>query len=211
MLRRVFRRVGRSLSPTALILAGLCFGLPFVSVACDTPGGFGRAGPGGSTTYTGVDLVTGGEPDVTPPDKLLPQARWRDDRIAPQPVATIALLLIVAGAVVTIAASDPRIRRASATAFAGGATVLLVTNQALVESAVEAMVAGQITQPLPAGKAVRDFVNTGNGFGLCFMLLVVTGAANAIGWFRLRSRRPGAPLEPTRIDSLPDSPAPNAG
>jgi len=188
VLRRVLRRVGRWFSPTTLVLAGRCFTLPFVTVACDTPGGFGRVAPGGTTTYTGLDIATGDEPTVSPPDKVRPQSQWRDDRLAPQPVATITLLLILAGAVATVVATDVRVRRASATAFATGAAVLLVVNQALVESNLTTMVGEQITTPLPAGKVVRDYVQTGEGFGFCLVLLLATTAANAIGLFRARPR-----------------------
>jgi len=185
-----------------LVLAGLCFLLPFVPVACNTPGGYGRAAPGGTTAYTGVDLITGGEPDVTPADKVRPADQQQEDRLPPQPVATIVVLLVVAGAVTTVVASDARVRRAAATVFAGGAVVLLVVNQALVESALVAQVREQITQPLPAGKVVRDYVKTGQGFGFSFLLLMTVIVANAIGWFRLRSRRtsgvgPPAPLADT--------------
>ena len=155
MLRRVLRRAGRWFNPTTLVLAGLCFTLPFVSVACDTPGGFGKATQGGTTTYTGVDVITGDEPEVTPTANVRPPAQWRDDRLPPQPIATIVVLLIVAGAVVTVVASDARVRRASATAFAAGAAVLLVMNQALVESALVGMVGEQVST-LPAGKTARD-------------------------------------------------------
>ncbi len=198
MLGRLLRRVGRWFSPTALVLAGLCFLLPFATVACDTPGGYGRAAPGGTTTYTGVDLITGGAPEVKPADKVRPAAAQREDRIPPQPVATIVVLLVVAGAVVTVVAADARVRRAAAAVFATGALVLLVVNQALVESALVAQVREQLTQPLPAGKVVRDYVKTGEGFGFSFVLLTTVVVANAIGWFRLRSRRAPALLAPTQ-------------
>jgi hypothetical protein len=191
VLGRLFRRVGRWFSPTVLVLAGLCFLLPFATVACDTPGGYGRAAPGGTTAYTGVDLITGGAPDVTPADKVRPAAEQREDRLPPQPVATIVVLLVVAGAVMAVVAADARVRRAAAAVFATGAVILLVVNQALVESALAAQVREQLTQPLPAGKVVRDYVKTGEGFGFSFLLLTTVVAVNAIGWFRLRSR--GAP------------------
>jgi hypothetical protein len=192
VLRRVLHRIGRWFSPTALILAGLCFALPFVSVACDTPGGFGRAAPGGTTTYTGLDLITGDEPSVTP-DRLRPRAQWREDRLPPQPVGTIVVFLILAGTVATVVASDTRVRRAAATVFASGAVVLLVVNQGLVESALTAMVEDQLTQVLPAGKTERDYVHTGSGVGICLLLLAATIVVNGIGWFRVRPRRAGVP------------------
>jgi hypothetical protein len=199
VLSRLLRRVGRSFSPTVLVLVALCFLLPFVTVACDTPGGYGRAEPGGTTAYTGVDLITGGVPEVTPADKIRPAAEQRGDRLPPQPVATIVMLLVVAGAVTTAVAADARVRRAAAAVFAAGALVLLVINQAVVESALVAQVREQLTQPVPAGKTVRDYVKTGEGFGFSFLLLTLVVVANGIGWFRLRSRAAPAFVAPMPV------------
>ncbi len=187
MVRPFLSRAGRWLSPTTLILAGLCFALPFATVACDTPGGYGRAAPGGTTTYTGFDLVVGGEPNVAPADKVRPLV-GRDDKLWPQPAAAAALVLIVSCAALAIRLKDPRVRRASVTVLAGVAATALLVNQALVEAELAVRVGEQLTRPLPAGKVIRDYVHTGQGFGLCLVLLVLTAAVNAIGWWRKRTR-----------------------
>src|SRR5947207_3332653 len=80
----VARRASRWLSPVGFVLVALFFVLPFVSVSCDAPGGFGRAAPGGTTTYTGLTLVTGGTPEVAPTDRVRPAADRRDDRLGVQ-------------------------------------------------------------------------------------------------------------------------------
>jgi hypothetical protein len=185
VVRSFLHKVGRCLSPTALILAGLCFLLPFVTVACDTPGGYGRAAPGGSTTYTGVDLVVGGEPDVSPPDKVLPSELARDDQLVPHPVV---LLLIVAGTGFAIRMKDRRTRRASVAALASAAATALLVNQALVEAELAVRLGNQLTAPLPQGKVLHDYIHTGPGFGLCLILLLLVAALNTIGWWRARPR-----------------------
>jgi hypothetical protein len=188
VVRPALSRIGRSLSPSALILAGICFAFPFVTVACDTPGGFGRAAPGGTTSYSGVDLIFGSRPDVGPPDKLRPAPAGQDDRLWPQPAAGIVLVLIVAGTALSITLSDRRVRRATVAALAGVAATALLVNQALVESELAVRVGEQLTQPLPAGKAIRDYVNTGPGFVFCLALLVPVSLVNAVGWLRARPR-----------------------
>jgi ABC-type branched-subunit amino acid transport system permease subunit len=182
------RRAGRWLSPTTLVLAGLCFLLPFVTVACDAPGGYGRAAPGGTTTYSGIDLVLGAAPAVAPPDKVRPAAQARDDRVGPAPAAAVALLLIVAGIGFAIRVGEPRVRRGSVAALAGVAATALMVNQALVQSELAVRVAEQLTQPIPPNKAVRDFIHTGQGFALCFLLLLLVAVVNAVGWWRTRPR-----------------------
>ena len=175
------------------MLAGLCFLLPFVTVGCDTPGGYGRAAPGGSTTYSGVDLAVGGQPDVTPDHvRVLPPGE--NDRLPAQPAAAVVLVLIVAAIGFGVRVSAPRARRGAVAVLAGvGATALLV-NQALVEATITVRVGDHLTRlvqsggAVPAGKTARDYVKTGNGFALCLLLLLVVAVANAVGWWLARPR-----------------------
>jgi hypothetical protein len=189
----VLRQAGRGVSPVTLVLAGLCFLLPFVTVGCDTPGGYGRAAPGGSTTYTGVDLAVGGQPDVTP-DHVRALPPGENDRLPVQPAAAVVLVLIVAAIGFGVRASAPRARRSAVAVLAGvGATALLV-NQALVEATITVGVGDHLTRfvqsggAVPAGKTARDYVQTGQGFVLCLLLLLVVAVANAFGWWLARPR-----------------------
>lgn len=175
------------------MLAGLCFLLPFVTVGCDTPGGYGRAAPGGSTTYTGVDLAVGGQPDVTP-DHVRALPSGENDHLPVQPAAAVVLVLIVAAIGFAVRVSPPRARRSAVAVLAGvGATALLV-NQALVEATVTVRVGDHLTRfvqsggAVPAGKTARDYVQTGQGFALCLLLLLVVAVANALGWWLARPR-----------------------
>jgi hypothetical protein len=180
-------RVGRWLNPSALVLVGLCFVLPFATVSCDTPGGYGRAAPGGTTSYNGVDLAIGGEPAVTPPDRVRPAPPGTSDRVW-QPAAAVVLVLVVAGVVLTVRISDRRVRRATLAGLSGVAATTLLVNQALVQAELAVRVSAQLTQPLPAGRTASDYVHAGPGFGLSLGLLLAVATVNGIGWLRARPR-----------------------
>jgi hypothetical protein len=181
------RATGRALSPTTLILAGLCFALPFVTVSCATPGGYGRAAQGGTVSYTGVDLAVGGHPDVTPTDKIRPADQQREDRLPAQPTALILLILIAAGTGVAIAMSDPRARRATVALLGGVSVTALLVNQALAQSEVTVNVGEQVALASP-GADPHQYVKAGVGFGLCLLLLLAVTAVNAFAWWRSKPK-----------------------
>jgi hypothetical protein len=189
----------RLLTPSGFVLIGLCLLMPFVAVSCDAPGGFGRAAPGGVTTYTGVNLVTGGEPTVS---KLLPADQQRDDRLGVQPLAIAFTLLVIGGVIVTLLLVDARLRRIAAVVVGAAAAAFLLANQATVEAQLEARLREQLTQPMPAGKSAADYVRTGGGFATALLLLIIMVVCNLIGlaWHRWRSR-PGRtrPVPPVLV------------
>jgi hypothetical protein len=203
-MRAILGRAGRWFSPVSLTLAGLCFLLPFVTVSCDAPGGYGRAAAGGTTTYNGVDLMVGGEPAVSPPDRVRPLPVGQDDRLWPQPTAIAVFVALVIGVGIAVRVGHQRTRRGGVAVVATAAVTALLVNQALVEGALTARVADALTAPLPVGKRAADFVHTGVGFIACAALLVLAGVLNAIGWWRLRPRTLTAAeateLNPTMID-----------
>ena len=183
------RRVARWLSPSGFLLAGFCFTLTFVMVSCDVPGGYGKTKPGGGAAYTGLDMALGGEPTVDD-QFLLPPDQWREDRLPGQPLAFAALVLVLMGLVWTVWRRDPRIRRAGAAAVAGVAVLLLLANQARVEAFLADRVRDQIAVAAPdAPSQTSDHVQTGNGFGLCLLLLLLVGIGNAVAWWRVRRRQ----------------------
>jgi hypothetical protein len=161
--------------PAGFVIAGLLFLMPFITVSCDVPGGFGRAEPGGTTVYTGLDLALGREPDVEPDGKL------RDgpsQALDPQPLAILALLAIGAGIAIALTIDDRLRRRAAGALTAGLAALLVVTNQLTVQTLLQ--------QRVPSGK---DYVNSSEGFGLCLFTLLLTLGVNSIGWLRAASQR----------------------
>lgn len=212
-MRATLRRGGRWFSPVTLALAGLCFLLPFVAVACDTPGGFGRASQGGTTTYTGIDLVVGGQPEVSPPGNVRPLPADQNDQLWPQLPAIAVLGALVVGTAFAIRVRGVRPRRGGVAVIATAALTALLVNQALVEGELTARVADAVAQPLPDGKRAGDYVHTGLGFVACAALLVLAAVVNALGWWRARPQatptealpvRTGD-LEPTAVDQGQDA------
>ncbi|WP_117210045.1 hypothetical protein [Allorhizocola rhizosphaerae] len=161
--------------PAGFVIAGMFFLFPFIAVSCEVPGGYGRAAPGGTTVYTGLDLAVGGEPDVEPDSK---EREGPSQALDPQPLAILALLVIAGGIVLTLTVNDTLRRRAAAALTAGGAALLVVTNQLTVQTLLQHRV--------PSGK---DYVNGAEGFGLCLFTLLLTMGLNSIGWIRSASRR----------------------
>ncbi|GAA1527121.1 hypothetical protein GCM10009827_050160 [Dactylosporangium maewongense] len=173
----------RWLSPATVLLILLCFALPFATVSCGLPDGYGRAKPGGTTSYTGFDLASGGTPDVAS-DQLRPDGERRPDRLAPQPSYIAGLLLLGAVLAVTVGLAQDRRRRVAAAVLAGLAALALVAGQLLVTDRLAAAVAGQ--SRLPEGRTPGDMVGTGPGFWLAVTLLTLLAAGNLAA---LRTRR----------------------
>jgi hypothetical protein len=188
--------VARWLNPTTLGLAILCFVLPFVTVSCDAPGGYGRGQTGTTTTYTGVDLVVGAEPKFAPPEKAKPPEAAHAVKLYPQPAAVAVLLLLVAAIAYAVRVQHPRVRRGGVALLTAIAATALLVNQALVESAIAVKLGDQLTQLLPPGKVLRDYVKTGAGFGLCLLLLFLVAVVNTIGWWTARARPALVAAEP---------------
>lgn len=176
-MRTALQLLGRVVSPSALVLALLCFGLPFVAVSCDAPGGYGRVRQGGTTSYTGVDLATGGSPSV---DRaaLRPPGERRDDRTSRQPLAALAFVLALAGIPSALLLRRRRIRAEVTGGLALGAAAALVANQLVARHVIVERVAEQVA--IPVGKSAADFVHTATGFWLCLLLLLVAAIAALI-------------------------------
>ncbi len=204
----MLRRVARWLTPTGFVLAALCFTMAFAVVSCDAPGGYGRSAPGGTTTYTGLDLATGGAPTVDPAH-LRPAEQRQPDRLDPQPLALAALMLLVLGAIVAAVVRDTWARRAAMAVIAALAGVFLVANQGTTEALLEARLQAQPAVPMPAGRTATDYVHTGNGFGLALLLTIALFLGNLIAWWRahrgLRAGRPAAEpptaVQPSTVES----------
>jgi actin-like ATPase involved in cell morphogenesis len=185
---RATRRRGW-MRPGLLVGVLLCFVLPFATVSCGLPDGYGRADPGGTTTYRGAVLAVGGTPEVTG-GHLAPRSRWREDRLAPQPLLIGAMLVTFAALAVAV---DRRLRRrdrgrshAVLAILAGVAAGLLVAGELVVLRLIETRVreGGKV----PPDQAAGDFVGTGVGFWLALALLLVVVTVEL--WTR-RLRRTG--------------------
>jgi hypothetical protein len=205
----VLRKAGRSFNPVTLVLVALCFALPFVTVGCDTPGGFAGASPGGESRFTGFALAVGGAAEVSDGHER-PVPPGSSDRLPPQPAAAAALLVVIAAVALTFTLHQPRARRGAVAVLAAvGATALMV-NQALAQAEITLRVADHLNRFVAQGgqldpaKTAHDYVHTGPGFGLAMIGLAVLVILNSIGWWRARPRpalvaprvSPGPPQDP---------------
>jgi hypothetical protein len=163
--------------------------LPFITVSCDAPGGYGRAAPGGTTTYTGITLLTGGAPAVGPTDKIKPVAQQRNDELGAQPLTVALAVLIIAGVVVAIATRPRFPRRIAVAAVATAGVVFLVAEQVTARALLASRVREELGAAIPPGKQAADYVHDEKGFWLCLLALLAVVFANAIGLVRLRHSR----------------------
>jgi hypothetical protein len=189
--RLLVRTAGRILSPAVLLLALLFFGSGFLTVSC-TPAGYGRAAPGGTSTYTGGDLATGAAPDV---NKLRPADQYQPDRLGAQPLIALAALLLLAG--VAAAIGLPRRRRSrDLVAITAAAAVCLVIGETLARSAAIDRLADQLPHPLPPNRQVSDYIHVGGGFwaSLGLTLFALLGHTAAVLHSRRRSRTQRQPV-----------------
>jgi hypothetical protein len=187
----VIRKAGRWFNPVTLTLAALCFALPFVSVSCDTPGGYAGATPGGTSSYNGVALIIGGAPEVDAGHER-PVPPEENDRLPPQPALAGALIAILAAAAASVAIAHSRARRAAVASLAAAGATALVVGQVLAQAELRVRVSDHLARLAQAGerldpsKTANDYVHTGPGILLCLALLVIVTVVNAIGRWRSR-------------------------
>ncbi len=177
------RRGGRATSPRAASIGSpaawalalvLCF-LPFLSVSCDTPGGFGRMEAGGTTTWSGFDLAVGSSPSVDEAN-LRPSAEQQPDDLGWQPTIAIGLLSLAAALVL---ASLRRWQAAMVAGFAGA--ILVAIGSMVARSELVDMVAAQATEPFAAGTSAGDHVALGVGFWIVVVLALLGSVLAALG------------------------------
>jgi len=190
------RRSGRWVSFSGFVLVAVLFLFPFVTVSCAAPGGYGRSAAGATTNYSGVDLAVGGSPAVD--GALRPVDQRQPDKLPVQPIATLALLVVVAGAVVVALVRAVRARRLSAAGTAFAAVVLVGSAVASAQALVEARLREQLTVQMPAGRTAADFVGTGSGAWLSMVVLALLGGANLFGWWRAGVASPSSGASPAR-------------
>ncbi|HEU5161324.1 MAG TPA: hypothetical protein VFU43_30305 [Streptosporangiaceae bacterium] len=177
--------------PAGLLLALMCFTLPFLAVSCDTPVG------GVSAEYAGVDFVFGGEPSLTgsAADEATSgeeggdeSATDEDGRVDPQPLAVLAFVSIIGGLVLSVL---PRLRAHTLANLGAGVTMslLLVANQIVLHDAAVNELAE--SDEIFAARAA-EMVGTRYGFWLTLMLLLAVVGYSVVELLRERGRFPRA-------------------
>jgi hypothetical protein len=177
----------RLFTPAGLSLALICFLFGFLAVSCDTPGGYGRTGQGGTTTYSGLDLAVGTAPTIEP-GRVNPELAARSDLLGWQPAIALAALAIMVG--VVAGASAMSRRRLVVVASTAAAAALLVTGELIAHHRLADQVAGQLAEPLPPGKTPGDYVVVGGGFTTALAILAVVLACHLAGFVLRRRRAP---------------------
>lgn len=177
---------GRGLiSPAGLVLALFCFGLPFLTVSCETPI------MSVSADYTGWDLAFASEPHVTTSGAGGDVAAQQGDASLPwQPLALVAVLIIVCGIVLTFA--SPRNRRVTGIVTGSVAALLVIANQGMARGAVVAeLKKSYVIPPWTIDRLVESRV----GYWLTLALLFAVVAYNAVE-LALERRAPAAHEHP---------------
>jgi hypothetical protein len=192
--------IGRLLSPAGFGLVLLLLLLPFLAVSC----GSGEETAVG--TFTGIDMVTGGEPDLVVPamtDEEAQQAQQAvvamfHDQIDAQPLAILAalvMLLAMAAALIR----ERMARHALSVGLAVLATALLAGAVVRAISRIEEAMRAIAEQ---AETAAFD-VSIRYGFWLCVAVLAVLTVGHALALVRAWR----APPPPAAVDALDgDSP-----
>lgn len=158
------QKASRGASPILLILAALCFLLPFVGVSCNTAaggaalgsalsaaGGSGNSGNAAAAntclqalngkdlaTYSGVNLLTGGNPttstNIPGCDSSASSTSTTEGGVGVQPLVLVAFILILVGIIAAVLRPPMRGLLAGGAAVIAG--VLLVINNATVHTQI---------------------------------------------------------------------------
>lgn len=181
----------RLLTPAGLGLALMCFLVGFLAVSCGTPGGYGRAGQGGTTTYTGLDLAAATPPTVTG-GVLHGEVAGRSDDLGWHPVILLAAIAIAVGMVA--GAGRFRLRRHVVVGSTAAAIVLLVAGEITARDRLVDQVAAQVARPLPAGRTPGDYVSVASGFTGALLLTGTVLVCYVVAHLRRRSANKREPV-----------------
>jgi hypothetical protein len=171
--------LARLASPAGFVLVLLLFGLPFIAVACEYSGPEGKIRA--SATYTGVDLVVGGEADLA---STVQDERLNDvgEALDPQPLVIAAVVLIGVGAAATLL--RPATTRLAAAAGVGTlAAALLFAGEWTARGHLQ-----DVVRPLlsDSGETLStgELVQTRYGFWIALLGLLGVALGNAVALTR---------------------------
>jgi hypothetical protein len=195
--------LSRLLSPTGFVLIVLLFGLPFVAASCEAP----QRDFDFSATFTGVDLVVGGHPDLVSSVEDASEQRF-DVPIPVQPLAIIALVAILAGA-------GSALLRQRQLRHAAGLGLAVLAAGTLATAEVQAL--GDLLDTyrpiaadlLNAEITGSEFVHSRAGFWLAFYALVALAIGHAVAllraWRAAAGSAPAAEEPPPGAEDIPGS------
>jgi hypothetical protein len=194
-MRRGITQLGRFI----LGLAMLAFLLPFATVGCGAPRGYGSVGGGVTATYRGVTLALGGAPELRAPEgSPAPPALTAEDVSPPQLNVTAALALTIAAFVRSLAAA--RRRAAWVAGLTAGAAAFTLLAQLDLDRTWTDRIVERLRSVQPAALQAADptnFVLPGIGFWILLLLLALAVVLN-VGLTLLERRAPPSAAEPER-------------
>jgi hypothetical protein len=195
--------VSRLLSPTGFVLIVILFGLPFLAASCEAPQGDFEF----SATFTGIDLVVGGDPDLVSSVDDASEQRF-DVPIPVQPLAIIALIAIFAGA-------GSALLRERLFRHAAGLGLAVLAAGTLAGAEIQAL--GDlvdkyrpiVTDLVDAQIAGTEYVHTRVGFWVAFYGLVALAIGHAVAlllaWRAHTEPAPAAEDPPPEAEDSPGS------
>ncbi len=173
-------KTARGISPILLVLAALCFLLPFAAVSCNTSAAGGALGSGLSqlggsassvspqetaclndlsngkdfVTYSGVDLVAGSNPAINSASCSATSSSSTDrGGVGAQPLLIVALILIAVGVLAAVLRAQMRAVVAGAAALIAGVLVIIGSGTAQSD----------ITTKISSGSTTSSFSSLGVG------------------------------------------------
>ena len=193
MRSRVLALLGRLASPAGLLLAGLCFALPFLTVSCS--GEEGGHPFRGSLSYTGGDLVVGGRVDLQYETRDEREVRRLDvtnlerDPVSGGPVEPIPVepFAVAGAALLGVGVLAGLLRRAGLRRLAAGTSVLVAAILLVGGTLRSRSRMGEQIAPLIGDTKTRDteMINFGYGLWLMLGLLLVVAVGNIAGSLRV--------------------------
>jgi hypothetical protein len=190
----------RLLSPAGFGLALLLFLIPFATVSC------GVENEHVDATFTGLDLVVGGQPSISGPNidaeaGTQLAAVFQED-YAPQPLIIVAALLMLVGMALALVP----VRRTRALASAGTAvlTVIMLAIAIFVQAPSRAEAA---VDKFRAAAGLEETIQTTTrpAFGFWLVTLLLLALAGWQGYEAMRT-----PAAAPGIDQPPGTPTPEA-
>jgi hypothetical protein len=182
---------GRLLSPAGFGLVLIFCLLPFLTVSC------GTSGEMIDSTFTGVDMVVGGEPDITGPGiDAGAEHELRalvTDKLDLEPLALLAALFLFAGMGVSLV-RDQRLRHGLATGIAVAAGALF-TGAILRAGPRVNTVLSELSEGNDAPGSLAWVIHVRYGFWLVLATLFVLAAGHGVLLARTRKTEPAAELE----------------
>jgi hypothetical protein len=193
--------IGRLLSPAGFGLVLLLFLLPFLSVSC----GSGEETAVG--TFTGIDMVVGGEPDLVVSSMTDEEAQEAQrgivamfrDQIDLEPLAILAGMVLLAAMAASLV-RERMARHGLAVGLAVLATALLSGAVARATSRINEALRNISEEPSAGGYEVH----LRYGFWLCVAVLGVLTAGHALALVRAWRAPPPKLVEATNGEPPPD-------